>query len=112
METFKRGRDFAAWLGLVPKQHSTGGKVRLGRVSKMGQSDMRRLLITGAMVRLRWIVAKGIEPDTWLGRLLARKPRKMVAVALANKMARGLWAMLTKGEDYRDNHIPVRYVSA
>ena len=112
MENFKRGRDFAAWLGLVPRQHSTGGKAKMGRVSKMGQSDMRRLLITGAMVRLRWIVAKGIEPDSWLGKLLARKPRKMVAVALANKMARGLWAMLTKGEDYRGNHIPVRYVTA
>lgn len=100
MESFKRGRDFAAWLGLVPRQHSTGGKTRLGRVGKMGQSDMRRLLITGATVCLRWAVAKGIDPQSWLGRLLARKPAKMVAVAMANKMARALWAMMTKGQDY------------
>jgi transposase len=100
MESFQRGRDFAAWLGLVPRQHSTGGKTKLGRVSKMGQSDMRRLLITGATVCLRWAVAKGIDPQSWLGRLLARKPAKMVAVAMANKMARALWAMMTKGQDY------------
>lgn len=69
-------------------------------MSKMGQSDMRRLLITGATVCLRWAVAKGIDPQTWLGRLLARKPFKMAAVAMANKMARALWAMITKGQDY------------
>ena len=100
MESFRKGRDFAAWLGLVPRQHSTGGKTRLGRVSKMGQSDMRRLLITGATVCLRWAEAKGIDPESWLARLLARKPGKMAAVAMASKMARSLWAMVTKGQDY------------
>lgn len=100
MENFRKGRDFAAWLGLVPRQHSTGGKTKLGRVSKMGQADMRRLLITGATACLRWAVAKGIDPQSWLGRLLARKPFKMVAVAMANKMARAMWAMVTKEQDY------------
>ena len=100
METFKRGRDFAAWLGLVPKQLSTGGKTRLGRVNKMGQADMRRLLVNGATVCLRWAAAKGIDPESWLGRLMARKPWKVAAVALANKMARAIWAMVTKKKDY------------
>ncbi len=100
MESFRKGRDFAAWLGLVPRQHSTGGKAKLGKVSKMGQADMRRLLITGATVCIRWAVAKGVASESWLGRLLTRKPGKVAAVALANKMARALWAMLTKGEDY------------
>ena len=101
MESFQRGRDFAAWLGLVPKQHSTGGKAKLGRVSKMGQADLRRLLINGATVCIRWAKAKGVRPDSWLGRLLARKPGKMAAVAMANKMARILWAMIIKNCDYR-----------
>ncbi len=102
MASFWRGRDFAAWLGLVPRQHSSGGKARLGRVSKAGQADIRRLLIIGAMSRLNWLGCKGIPEGSWLGRMLARKPRMLVAIALANKMARGIWAMLTKGEDYRD----------
>ena len=102
MEVFKRSRDFAAWLGLVPRQHSTGGKQLLGKISKMGQRDIRRLLITGAMVVVRWACQKGAREGTWLHRILARKPRKLVAIALANKMARSAWAMLTKGEDYRN----------
>ena len=102
MEVFKRSRDFAAWLGLVPRQHSTGGKQLLGKISKMGQRDIRRLLITGAMVVVRWACQKGAREGTWLHRILARKPRKLVAIALANKMARSVWAMLTKGEDYRN----------
>ncbi|MER8809617.1 transposase [Mesorhizobium australicum] len=101
MESFKCGRDFAAWLGLVPRQHSSGGKDRLGRVSKAGQIDIRRLLIIGAMTRLTWLGRKAIRPDTWLARMTERKPKMLVAIALANKMARGIWAMLTKGEDYR-----------
>lgn len=79
MEFFKRGRDFAAWLGLVPRHQSTGGKQLLGKTSKMGQRDIRRLLTIGA----------------------ARKPRMLVAIALANKMARSIWAMMTKAENYR-----------
>ena len=102
METFGCGRNFAAWLGLVPRQNSTGGKQRLGRTSKMGQQDIRRLLIIGAMAVVRWTSQKGARPGTWLARMLATKPRMLVAVALANKMARGIWAMLTRNEDYRD----------
>ena len=101
METFKRGRDFAAWLGLVPRQHTTGGKPRLGRTSKMGQRDIRRLLIIGAMTVVRWAVRKGAAKGSWLARMLAHKPRLVVAIALANKMARSVWAMLSKGEEYR-----------
>jgi transposase len=102
MKTFKRGRDFAAWLGLVPRQHSSGGKQRLGRVSKAGQADIRRLLIIGAMSRLAWHGRRSIPEGSWLDRMMARKPRMLVAIALANKMARAIWAMLTKKEDYRD----------
>ncbi len=102
METFKCGRDFAAWLGLVPQQKSTGGKQRLGRTSKAGQRDIRRLLIIGAMAVVRWASRKGTPEGSWLGRLMAKKPRMLVAIALANKMARGIWAMLTKQEDYRN----------
>ena len=101
LETFKRGRDFAAWLGLVPIQHSTGGKQRLGRVSRMGQRDIRRLLIIGAMAVVQWASRKGPPEGSWLAGMLARKPRMLVAMALANKMARSAWAMLTKREDYR-----------
>lgn len=102
METFRRGRDFAAWLGLVPKQHSTGGKPRLGRTSKMGQRDIRRLLIIGAMAVIRAAARKGLPQSAWLARQLEKKPRMVVAVALANRMARRLWAMLVKNEDYRE----------
>ncbi|MER9174457.1 IS110 family transposase [Mesorhizobium sp. M0955] len=102
METFKCGRDFAAWLGLVPLQKSTGGKQRLGKTSKMGQRDIRRLLIIGAMAVVRWASRKGAPEGSWLARMMAKKPRMLVAIALANKMARGIWAMLTKEEDYRN----------
>jgi len=102
METFRRGRDFAAWLGLVPLQHSTDGKQVLGKTSKMGQRDIRRLLITGAMTVVRWASRKSPPDGSWLFRMLGRKPRMLVAIALANKMARAVWAMLTKGEDYRN----------
>lgn len=101
MATFKRGRDFAAWLGLVPRQHSSGGKPRLGRTSKMGQRDIRRLLIIGAMAVIRWAARKGAAKGSWLERQMAKKPRLVVAIALANKMARSVWAMLTRGENYR-----------
>ena len=102
MAQFKCGRDFAAWLGLVPRQYSSGGKERLGRVSKAGQRDIRRLLIIGAMSRLNWLGRRTILQGSWLAKILARKPKMLVAIALANKMARQLWAMLTKNEDYRD----------
>jgi transposase len=86
MATFRRGHDFAAWLGLVPLQHSTGDRQILGRAFKMGQRDIRRLLIIGAMTRVRWAVAKGAPEGSWLARMLARKPRLLLAVALANKI--------------------------
>ena len=101
MENFRCGRDFAAWLGLVPRQFSSGGKERLGRISKAGQVDVRRLLIIGAMSRLNWMGRKSIPEGLWLARMAARKPRMLVAIALANKMARTIWAVLTKNEDYR-----------
>ena len=101
MSQFRRGRDFAAWLGLVPRQFSSGGKERLGRTSKAGQADIRRLLIIGAMSRLNWMGRKTITEGSWLARMQTRKPRMLVAIALANKMARAIWAMLTKQEDYR-----------
>jgi transposase len=101
LRVFASGRNFAAWLGLVPRQRSTGGKTRLGSVSKMGQADIRKLLIVGAMSRIRWIARKGVSPDNWLGRILGRKPRMVAAVALANKMARMIWAMMTREENYR-----------
>jgi transposase len=102
MESFKRGRDFAAWLGLVPRQHSSGGKERLGRVSKAGQRDIRPLLIIGAMSRLTWLARKSIPDGSWLARMLHRKPLMLVAIALANKMARAIWAMMTHEKDYKD----------
>ena len=100
-DTFDSGRNFAAWLGLVPRQRSTGGKTKLGSVSKMGQTDIRRLLIVGAMSVIRWVVRKGGSPNRWLAALVARKPKMVAAVALANKMARMIWAVTTKQEDYR-----------
>jgi transposase len=102
MREFRRARDFSAWLGLVPRQHSSGGKQKLGRMSKMGQRDIRRLLIVGAMSVVRWRGRDGGKPGSWLSRMLARKPRMLVAIALANKMARMVWAMLSRNEDYRD----------
>ena len=102
LEGFKRGRDFAAWLGLVPVQKSTGGRQILGRTSKMGQRDIRRLLIIGAMTRIRWAVKNGPQEGSWLAQMLERKPRMLVAIALANKTARIIWAMMTKEQDYKD----------
>jgi transposase len=101
-ETFAKGRDFAAWAGLTPRQHCSGGKERLGKTSKMGQRDIRRLLIIGAVATVRWAARKGAPEGSWLARMLARKPRMLVAVALANRMARVAWALMRKGEDYRD----------
>jgi len=99
-ETFSKGRDFAAWLGLTPRQNSSGGKERLGRTSKMGQRDLRRLLIIGAMAVVRWAARKGAPAGSWLARMLERKPRMLVAVALANKMARIAWSLMAKGGLY------------
>ncbi len=101
MESFRRGRDFSAWLGLVPRQHTTGGKPRLGGISKMGQRDLGRLLITGAMAVIRHATRRGAATDPWLAGMLARKPKMLVAVALANRTARIVWAVTTRKEIYR-----------
>jgi len=96
---FGTGRQFAAWLGLVPRQNSTGGKPRLGRISKQGDANLRRLLIIGAQSVLRW--ARPGKSNAWIIALMARRPRKVAAVALANKMARIAWALMARGECYR-----------
>jgi transposase len=103
-ETFTRGRDFSAWLGLTPVQNSTGGKTRLGRTSKMGQRDLRRLLIIGASTVVRWARLHGAPEGSWLARMLNRKPPMLVTVALANRLARIAWALMTKGGRYEANH--------
>jgi transposase len=100
-ESFAKGRDFAAWLGLTPRQSSSGGKVRLGGTTKMGQRDLRRLLICGAVALVRWAARKGAPAGSWLARMLGRKPKLVVAVALANKNARIAWALMAKGGIYR-----------
>ena len=99
--TFRKGRDFAAWVGLTPLQKSSGGKQKLGATSKMGERTIRRLLIMGAAAVVRQASLHGAPPTSWLARMLARKPRMLVIVALANKMARIAWALLVKGEDYQ-----------
>ncbi len=103
MAAFQRGRDFAAWLGLTPKQHSTGGKTRLGKTSKMGQRDIRRLLIIGASAVVTWAARKGPPKGSWLARMMmTKKPRMVVVVALANKMARIVWALTIHKTTYRN----------
>jgi len=98
---FVSGRHFAAWLGLTPRAHSSGGKERLGRISKMGNPTLRTLLILGATTVLRH-ARNGGKTSPWLNAILSRRPPKVAAVALANKMARIVWALLTKGSHYRD----------
>lgn len=101
-EHFRRARDFAAWLGLTPRQHSTGGKQRLGATTKMGERSLRRLLIIGAnSVVIKRHTNPMAQPGTWLGGLLARKPGMLVRVALANKLARIVWALMARGGVYR-----------
>jgi len=101
-DMFRKGRDFAAWLGLTPRQHSTGGKQRLGATTKMGERSLRRLLIIGAnSVIIKRHCHASARPGTWLARMLERKPPMLVRVALANKMARIVWALMKSGEVYR-----------
>lgn len=96
---FKSGRHFAAWLGLTPRDHSSGGKQRLGGITRAGNERLRQLLVLGATAVIRY--ARPRRASAWLLALLERRPRKLVAVALANKMARIVWAMMTSGEAYR-----------
>jgi transposase len=100
-DSFGKARDFAAWVGLTPLQKSTGGKQKLGATSKMGERTIRRLLIIGASAVVRQAALRGAPARSWLGRMLARKPRMLVTVALANKMARIVWALMVKGEVYK-----------
>jgi transposase len=99
---FESGRHLAAWAGLTPKEHSTGGKQRMGGISRAGNERLRVLLVTGATSVIKAAMRPGSAQMTnWLRALLARKPRKLAAVALANKMARVAWALMTRGEVYR-----------
>ena len=100
-DQFESGRHFAAWLGLTPKQHSSGGKQRLGGISRQGNERLRQLLVVGAMAVIRFAKPGSKTASAWLLDLLNRRPRKVAAVALANKMARIAWAMMTSGEAYR-----------
>ena len=97
---FRSGRDFAAWIGLVPREGSTGGKRKLGPISKQGDRYLRRILVVGAHSVLRR-AKQSPEKYPWITKLLARRPFKVVAIALANKMARIAWALLAKGGTYR-----------
>ena len=98
-KVFRCGRHFAAWLGLTPRENSTGGRHRPGRISRQGDAALRKLLVLGATAVIRF--AKPGQASPWLLQLLARRPKKLAAVALANKMARIIWAMLVSGEVYR-----------
>ena len=106
-EMFSGGREFAAWIGLVPRQHSTGGKARLGHISKMGNRDLRRLLVVGAHAALYRIKSGKTQSALadWARKLLDKKPFKLVAVALANKMARIAWVIMVKGCRYNPAHL-------
>ena len=97
---FTSGRQFAAWLGLTPRANSSGGKERLGRISKMGDRYLRRLLVNGMTSQLRW-ARRNPDAHPWVANLLRRKPAKLVAVAMANKVARIAWVVMTRGEVYR-----------
>src|SRR5499426_1148193 len=98
---FSSGRSLAAWIGLVPSQHSTGGKERLGRISKQGNRHLRWLLVAGAMAVIRYARLHGTKRP-WLARLIGRRPTKVAAVALANKIARIAWAMMVRGEHFKE----------
>ena len=101
-KVFRSGRDFSAWIGLVPKQSSSGGKERLGNITKQGDRYLRSLFTAGALAVIQYVKVHGARHRPWLTRLLERRPVKVAAIALANKIARMAWAMMAKGETYRE----------
>ena len=111
-ETFRSGRDFAAWLGLTPRDHSTGGRTRLGGITKAGDPSIRSTLIVGATALLRHVRAGHTKPSPWLASIMQRKPPKLAAVALANKIARIAWKLMTTGEAYDPNRARVAMPTA
>jgi transposase len=101
-KAFRSGRDFSAWIGLVPRQYSSGGKDRLGSISKRGDRYLRGLFVAGALAVIRYAKIHGTKHRPWLTGLLARRPTKVAAIALANKIARMAWAMMARGEHYNE----------
>jgi len=101
-KAFRSGRDFSAWIGLVPKQSSSDGKDKLGSISKQGDRYLRSLFTAGALAVIRYAKIHGTRHRPWLTALLARRPTKVAAIALANKLARMAWAMMARGDQYKE----------